>query len=273
MSWQNLTRSKSLGGFGYEKFNTALLAKQFWRLSKEPNTLWAKFLKSIYFPNADVWEVPVPRLCSWSWRSLLHGREFLKRHRSWVIGNGKSVRVEGDRWIKDGQRIISGVPDAQNLSVADIIIPETKVWDIRKINTIFSPETVKDILAVPIANRDVEDRFIWPHSTDGNYSVRTGYQALVADMSNHNPSSSHGYLVDKPLWNAIWSAKTIPKVKSFIWKICKETVASRSNLFKRKLLDDNLCCVCGAEGESILHIFTACHWVRAFCLVVLFIGM
>lgn len=63
VNWQKMTKSKALGGFGFkdfEKFNTALLAKQFWRLSKDPDSLWAKFLKSIYFPNNDVWEAPVP---------------------------------------------------------------------------------------------------------------------------------------------------------------------------------------------------------------------
>lgn len=49
---------KSVGGLGFKDFddtNTALLAKQAWRLIQEPNSYWAATLKGIYFPNKTFW--------------------------------------------------------------------------------------------------------------------------------------------------------------------------------------------------------------------------
>jgi hypothetical protein len=48
MSWSGLGRKKSVGGLGYrnlESFNTALLAKQCWRLTKFPTTLAVRVFK------------------------------------------------------------------------------------------------------------------------------------------------------------------------------------------------------------------------------------
>lgn len=44
-------------------FNTALLAKQFWRLATEPNSFAATVLKGKYFPRLDIWEAIVPPKC------------------------------------------------------------------------------------------------------------------------------------------------------------------------------------------------------------------
>ena len=46
-----MTMAKSLGGLGFkdlEVFNLALLAKQSWRLVKEPEALWARVLRGIF---------------------------------------------------------------------------------------------------------------------------------------------------------------------------------------------------------------------------------
>lgn len=58
-SWQRLLKRKKEGGMGFRDLhamNLALVAKQVWRVEKCPNALWAKLLKSIYFPNCSIWE-------------------------------------------------------------------------------------------------------------------------------------------------------------------------------------------------------------------------
>jgi hypothetical protein len=52
MSWEKLERSKLQGGIGFqdlECFNKAVLAKQFWRLVQEPNSLASCILAANYF--------------------------------------------------------------------------------------------------------------------------------------------------------------------------------------------------------------------------------
>lgn len=264
---KSMTRSKSEGGYGFkdfEIFNTALLAKQFWRLSNSPDSLWARVLKGIYFRDTNVWEANVPRCCSWSWRSLLAGRDFLRRHRSWVIGNGSSVRVVGDRWIHDGKKIFHGGEQVQNLNVVDLINKESNQWDLGKINSIFPPEISKDILAVPIAATPVADKQIWPYTTDGVYTVKSGYKVLIDEGNSNSPSSSSGSDVNKPFWKAIWTAKVPPKIRNFIWRVCNNGIATGSNLYRRQCISDEICGICGMAPETDTHLFTGCSWVKAF---------
>lgn len=55
MAW-NKCKPKSVGGLGYrilEDFNSALLAKQLWRLIDHPKLLFAKIFKGMYYRNTD----------------------------------------------------------------------------------------------------------------------------------------------------------------------------------------------------------------------------
>lgn len=55
------------GGLGFKdlaQMNSALLAKQAWRLFQNPEALWVKVLKSIYFPDCDF--IDASRKRNWS---------------------------------------------------------------------------------------------------------------------------------------------------------------------------------------------------------------
>ncbi|GAU16801.1 hypothetical protein TSUD_200440 [Trifolium subterraneum] len=59
------------------------------------------------------------------------------------------------------------------------MLPNTKQWDIGKINSLFSEEVVKSILAVPLLEVVKDDKLIWDHERDGVYSVRSGYRKVM----------------------------------------------------------------------------------------------
>ncbi|XP_043699852.1 uncharacterized mitochondrial protein AtMg00310-like [Telopea speciosissima] len=88
IAWRRLCRSKDLGGLGFrdpELQNKALLSKMAWRLWKEPDSMWGRFMKAIYFPNGDFLSARLGAQPSWPWRSLLEGRKVLKD------GNGRRM--------------------------------------------------------------------------------------------------------------------------------------------------------------------------------------
>jgi hypothetical protein len=90
-SWEWLSAPKNLGGLGFrdlELFNRAMLGRQCWRLLTDPTSLCSRVLKARYLPNCTFWEATKPRSSTYTWRSILVGRDLLNKGVRWGIGNG-----------------------------------------------------------------------------------------------------------------------------------------------------------------------------------------
>jgi hypothetical protein len=80
--WEKLTRPKCQGGIvfrDFSLFNQAMLGKQGWRLLMRPDSLCVKVLMGKYYPTSDFLSATKKRRCSATWRSILYGRDVLKR--------------------------------------------------------------------------------------------------------------------------------------------------------------------------------------------------
>ena len=112
IKWQELCKPKAQGGLCFKellRFNDALLAKQTWRLLDEPDSLFYKVFKAKYFPNSSVMEAKIPSSASYAWKSIIKGREVIRRGAIWRIGRGESIRVWGDNWLlgTDTNKVLS----------------------------------------------------------------------------------------------------------------------------------------------------------------------
>lgn len=78
--WEIMTPGKKDDDFGLRElyaFNSAMLATMAsWNMT-EPNTLWVKVTKSLYFPSTDFFHAVKGGTTSWGWSSLLAGRDVL----------------------------------------------------------------------------------------------------------------------------------------------------------------------------------------------------
>ena len=86
--WQELCRRKAQGGLGFKvlpRFNDTLLAKQTWRLLHERDSLFYKVFKAKYFPNSSIMKVTTPSSASYAWKSIIKGREVIKKGAVWRI--------------------------------------------------------------------------------------------------------------------------------------------------------------------------------------------
>lgn len=82
LSWKKLVKRKDEGGMGFRDFqamNLALIRKQVWRIQREPNTLWVRLLKSLYFQRNSIWEAKKGQRPSWTWRSIIKARDFIEK--------------------------------------------------------------------------------------------------------------------------------------------------------------------------------------------------
>ena len=60
------------------------------------------------------------------------------------------------------------------------------------------------------------------------------------------------------LWKVVWKVKGPPVVNLFLWKAYRDILATKENLFRRKIVHDPLCPICGLKIETMGHILWNC---------------
>ncbi|KAG7960002.1 hypothetical protein I3843_10G099000, partial [Carya illinoinensis] len=175
-----MCQRKSLGGMGFKdlrSFNLALLAKQGWRLPQDENSLMHKLFKAKYFPNIAFMQAGLGGNPSYAWRGIWEARKWLVARCKWRIGDGKSVNIWQDQWIPGHiSLLIEAVvisADSRFDTVASLFVTHEKMWDINKFRSLFNPNIVADILKVFLCPTEMEDRMVWPHERNGQFSVRS----------------------------------------------------------------------------------------------------
>lgn len=262
--WRVLTQNKSEGGFGFKDFadmNSALLAKQAWRVIQCPNALWVKTLKAIYHPMEDFMRAKRRRNESWVWTSLLHGRDMVRSFARWSVGSGKKIFIKEDNWLASGHKLQDNIPN--NFATVDELIDQgNKRWNVAKIREGFSPNFAKQIVQTPIAWQGGEDSLWWPHSRDGELSVRSSYFQIHKQNQIPNVRASSSQRVDKELWRFMWKIPVPQKIKVFLWKMLNNSLPVCDNLRKRRVLRNGICPLCQMEEETGEHLFLLCDWTR-----------
>ncbi|XP_028082842.1 uncharacterized protein LOC114284149 [Camellia sinensis] len=166
-SYAMLALSKFQGGLGFcdfQAFNSALLARQGWRLVKYPNSFCARILKGIYFPHTDFMHASKGRQPSWSWTSLLQGRQLLQQGIRWKINSGSNALFWEDCWIPGlpNFKIYSSKPiGTEVVTVEDVIDPIRKSWNLNLLCSQVSEPEVQAISSIPISLAPTEDSLIW----------------------------------------------------------------------------------------------------------------
>ena len=84
-----------------EKFNDALLAKQVWRMLKNPESLCHRVFKAHFFPDCSILEANSSTNGSYAWKSILSARDVVRKGMVWRIGDGKTVSLKEDKWLPD----------------------------------------------------------------------------------------------------------------------------------------------------------------------------
>jgi hypothetical protein len=234
LAWDRMTQPKRQGGLGFRdlhNFNLAMIAKQGWNIMTKPHSLVAKLYKARYFPNSSLFEAKIGHNPSYAWRGIWKARQVLMHGCRWSIENGSNIKLMGDPWLRgeDGAWLPS--PQNQgvyNLYVNDILTPNIKRWDKRKIESLFPMNIANRIMETPLLSVVEEDKIVWLDNNDGNYSVRSGYKMLM------HVSGRSRTVTDNEAWQCLWKIKAPPKAKHLLWRICKGCLPTRMRLITRE---------------------------------------
>ncbi|KAL1218053.1 putative mitochondrial protein [Cardamine amara subsp. amara] len=259
--WDKMCKSKQDGGLGFrdlENFNQALLAKQAWTLLQDPNSLIAKVYKSRYFLDNELLEAEIGRRPSYAWRSILHGRDLLKKGLLRVIGDGKDTLMWMDNWIMDGtprrpfnkQRTMD-----LNLQVGSLISAQG-TWKLEVLKELFVQEDIDRILSFPPA-KSLKDSWIWAHTKEGVYKVKSGNWLVSSTEVSHSHQGNTNQLVNE-LETKSWKIETEPKIRLLLWRVLSGALAVAERIIAHGMQANVMCSLCRGDVESIKYVLFEC---------------
>lgn len=195
-AWSHLCKPKKQGGLGFcdlRGFNLALLAKQGWRLIKNPDSLMARIFQARYYPDGSFLEAGVGNRPSATWTETIDARALLIKALRVRIGNGFPNAIWDTPWLQDegNFKLLTPRPPMTfyPLKVADLIDPDTNTWNKQFIEATFWPVDCAWILSVPIGAFISDDMLMSDYARDGKYSVKSAYQLAFAGRGSKEASS------------------------------------------------------------------------------------
>ncbi|XP_043809044.1 uncharacterized protein LOC122722412 [Manihot esculenta] len=258
LGWHRMAKHKSDGGLGFKilhKFNLAILGKQGWHIINRPQSLVARVLKARYFSTQSFFEAPLGSNPSFLWRSIWETRGLIRAGAYWRIGNGQSVSVWGQPWLRElPESLVSTTPPLNyaRVVVSDLIINHR--WNESLIAQMFNERDRSCILNIPLSLSSCSDTWCWKFESKGHYSVKSAYRFLV-DGFQHREGSE--------IWKRFWKAKVPPKVLNFCWRALVNVVPCLSSLQSKRVPVDPSCPLCHVAPENVLHILIQCPFARS----------
>ncbi|XP_019091142.1 PREDICTED: uncharacterized protein LOC109128735 [Camelina sativa] len=220
-SWDRLSVPKQEGGLGFrdlENFNLALLGKQIWRILQAPTSLVARFLKARYFPDSNIFNARNGNKSSFIWKSLLEGRDLLKKGMRFLIGNGQITSILADPWLPTNpprppmcrEGIVTDLK-----YVSELMFDEQPYrWNMELIEELFVEEDNLLIQQLKLGPTDCSYLLGWHYTDSGFYNVKSGYWlACNLPTGNNKVREIPG---SPTLKRAIWKIQTAPKIQHFL---------------------------------------------------------
>ncbi|XP_042950110.1 uncharacterized protein LOC122282224 [Carya illinoinensis] len=103
----------------------------------------------------------------------------------------------------------------------------------------------------------MDDKVIWGLSEKGIFSVKSAYYTDLEKKKQKTGETSNGDQNER-LRGKVWRLTNSSKVKQFLLKVLNGILPTRSNLFKRRIIDNSTCPICNREEETALHVLWVC---------------
>ncbi len=134
-------------------------------------------------------------------------------------------------------------------------------WDNALLDKLFLPYDAEAIKNIPLSNRAPQDKFCWPGTTHGGYTIKSGYQFLIHLEKQQLPGCSINDNFQH-IWKAVWSLRIPKKWQTFAWRASREALPTRVNLLKRRIPLDPQCENCRNSPEDVLHAVWSCPLIK-----------
>ncbi|XP_058759231.1 uncharacterized protein LOC131632499 [Vicia villosa] len=293
VNWDKIYKPKKKGGLGVRdvrEVNKALILKWKWRILKEDNAIWSRFvLLRYHYPELKV-QAPRGEMCckddSIWWRDINNNDlldEFVVNGFSGCYKcnckNEKDTLFWHNFWLGD-QSLRESFPELfdmstiKNCAVADLMVLENGRYKWTP-GLLFGSSgvlaaaaaavldsagcarlcTELDVMQLNVAEND---GFSWCINSENDFKV-----ASISNIVSVSKTFAWAPNVIK-LLKVMWNLKIPPKMKVFAPRFFVGRIPSNDNLLKRGMTNlDNLDFVfCGMHLENFSHLFFNCHIVK-----------
>ncbi|XP_010451645.1 PREDICTED: uncharacterized protein LOC104733795 [Camelina sativa] len=267
LAWEKLCVSKQLGGLGFrnvDDFNSALLAKQLWRLIDAPDSLFARVFKSRYYRNTHPLDPIRSYSPSYGWRSICSARSLVNKGLIKRVGSGDTISIWSDPWVPaqfPRPALSKGLVKDLSLQMNQLIDCRTNTWCMDMLHEHFDPSDVALIQAIPLGGNQRDDPYGWHFTKTGRYTVKSGYHTARLDVNRTFLACGSGPEIT-PLLAGVWRAHCPPKIQHFMWQVLSGCISVSANLGRRGIACDIGCVRCGADEETVNHAIFTCPPAR-----------
>lgn len=157
----------------------------------------------------------------------------LKNEGRWTLGMGNDISIVDDNWLTLGQKV-ELLQGARATKVRELI-NEDHEWSISLLKDNLAPPSAIEAVKNPIACTSTQDHLYWPHTTNGLYSIKSGYRKLLETSIIPAPQVSRSTPTPSTFWSFILSAKTLEKIKQFMWRVGHNALLVNYTLHKKKI--------------------------------------
>ncbi|KAL2892994.1 Olfactory receptor 51Q1 [Bienertia sinuspersici] len=125
------------------------------------------------------------------------------------------------------------------MRVSELINFENGSWDEETVRSTFKDDEWSSVLDIPVLSLWPKDRlYCWPTS-NGNYSIRSEY--WLGRMGHLRTWELFNGVEETDMWKEAWRLEGSPKLKHFVWRVCKGSLPIRLRLCHRHVSSDSDC--------------------------------